>query len=70
MFRKVFLVHLKETFSHFVQLVAPTDQWLATMFQITILNSGEKKKKKGEIWRKILKYPLFCVFKASDFRCC
>ena len=70
MFRKVFLVHLKVTFSHFVQLVAPTDQWLATMFQITILNSGEKKKKKGEIWRKILKYRLFCVFKASDFRCC
>ena len=41
MFRNVFLVHLKVTFGHFVQLVAPTDQWLATMFQITILNSGE-----------------------------
>ena len=41
MFRNVFLVHLKVTFGHFVQLVAPTDQWLAAMFQITILNAGE-----------------------------
>ena len=48
MFRNVFLVHLKVTFGHFVQLVAPTDQWLATMFQIIILNSGEKKKRKKE----------------------
>ena len=39
--QNVFLVHLKVTFGHFVQLVVPTDQWLATMFQITILNFGE-----------------------------
>ena len=45
MFRNVFLVHLKVTFGHFVQLVAPTDQWLATMFKITIVNSGEFQEK-------------------------
>ena len=32
------IVHLKVTFGHFVQLVAPTDQWLGHfMFQITQL---------------------------------
>ena len=70
MFRNVFLVHLKVTFGHFVQLVAPTDQWPATMFQITILNSGEFEEKKEEICWQILKYRFFCVFKASDFPSC
>jgi len=70
MFRNVFLVHLKVTFGHFVQLVAPTDQWLATMFQITIYSTPVNFKKKGEIWRQILKYRFFCVFKASDFPSC
>ena len=60
MFWNVFLVHLKVTFGHFVQLVAPTDQWLATMFQL-LYSTPVNFKRKGEIWRQILKYR-FSVF--------
>ena len=63
------IVHSEVKFGHFVQLVAPTDQWLAT-FYISNYSTPVNFKKKGEIWRKILRYRFFCVFKASDFPSC
>ena len=68
-FRNVFLVHLKVTFGHFVQLVAPTDQWLATMFKL-LYSIPVNFKKNAEIWRQILRYRFFIVFKAIDFPSC
>ena len=36
------IVHLKVKFGHFVQLVAPNDQWLATFYvTFKLLNAGE-----------------------------
>ena len=70
--RKFFLknvVHFKVKFGPFVQLVAPTDQWLAT-FYVSNYSTLVNFKKKAEILRKILRYRFFCVFKASDFPCC
>ena len=63
------IVHLKVKFGHFVQLVAPTDQWLATFYVSNYLTPVNFKKK-AEIWRQILRYRFFCVFKASDFPSC
>ena len=69
-FRNVFLeeyvVHLKVKFGHFVQLVEPTDQWLAT-FYVSNYSTPVNFKKKAEIWQQILRYRFFCVFKARDF---
>ena len=46
------VVLLKVKFCHFVQLVAPTDQWLAT-FYISNYSTAVNFKKKGEVWRQI-----------------
>ena len=62
------IVHLKVKFGHFVQL-APTDQWLAT-FYVSNYSTPVNFKKKAEICRQILRYHLYCVFKASDFPSC
>ena len=61
--------HLQVKFGHFVQLVAPTVQWLAT-FYVSNYSTPVNFKKKAEIWRQILRYRFFCVFKASDFPSC
>ena len=60
------IVHLKVKFGHFVQLVAPIDEWLAT-FYVSNYSTPVNFKKKAEICRQILRYRCFCVFKASDF---
>ena len=54
------IVHLKVKFGHFVQLVAPTDQWLAK-FYVSNYSTPVNFKKKAEIWRQILRYT-FSVF--------
>ena len=59
------IVHLKVKFGHFVQLVAPIDQWLAK-FYVSNYSTPVNFKKKAEIWRQILRYRFFCVFK--DFK--
>ena len=56
------IVHLKVKFGHFVQLVAPTDQWLAT-FYVSNYSTPVNFKKKSRC-------RFFCVFKASDFPSC
>ena len=35
------IVHKKVKFGHFVQLIAPTDRWIATYLCLKLLNSGD-----------------------------
>ena len=55
------IVHLEVNFGHFVQLVAPTDQWLAT-FYISNYSTPVNFKKKGEIFTANFKISLFLCF--------
>ena len=50
------IVHKKVKFGHFVQLIAPTDRWIATYLCFKLLNSGERRN-------------LWANFKISFFLC-
>ena len=72
MFRNVFLEKystFKGEIWSFVQVVAPTNHWLATLY-VSNYSTPVNFKKKGGIWRQILEYRFFCVSKASDFPSC